>query len=250
MNKILRSIGHVLRHLVEPGVTFQQLYDYIEDNKLGLMLSFSAPSAIAGPLGNTMDRGVGYTPYGEHFMMQCGMEVVLGNSDVYRTGMGGVPGNNTWQIFKWGYGPTLDGMFTQSNYGITTKMGWRCPSRQCTSPSGDLRERGGHRRIVASCAAAHLGTIPSSVVIANVLWEAGSAHLKRADYISEPGHAGPRAQKMQQDTGMGAEPVRGAVRHPGAGRRRLETRFRRSARQGRIVEEDASDTNRSSTAPS
>lgn len=24
-----------------------------------------------------MDRGVGYTPYGEHFMMQCGMEIVL-----------------------------------------------------------------------------------------------------------------------------------------------------------------------------
>jgi 4-cresol dehydrogenase (hydroxylating) len=47
------------------------------------MLSFSAPSAIAGPLGNTMDRGVGYTPYGEHFLMQCGMEVVMANGDVY-----------------------------------------------------------------------------------------------------------------------------------------------------------------------
>ncbi|EZQ20311.1 hypothetical protein CF98_01540 [Halopseudomonas bauzanensis] len=49
-------------------------------NNLPVMLSFSAPSAIAGPVGNTMDRGVGYTPYGEHFMMQCGMEVVLAES--------------------------------------------------------------------------------------------------------------------------------------------------------------------------
>lgn len=43
-------------------VTYQQLYDYLQDNNIPLMLSFSAPSAIAGPLGNTMDRGVGYTP--------------------------------------------------------------------------------------------------------------------------------------------------------------------------------------------
>src|SRR5690606_39481974 len=93
------------------------------ENILPVTRSLLKPPAIGGPVGNTMDRGVGYTPYGEHFMMQCGMEVVLANGDVYRTGMGGVKVSNTWQIFKWGYGPTLDGMFTQSNYGICTKMG-------------------------------------------------------------------------------------------------------------------------------
>ena len=77
MNKILHVDPELCTALVEPGVTYQQLYDYIQEHQLPLMLSFSAPSAIAGPLGNTMDRGVGYTPYGEHFLMQCGMEVVL-----------------------------------------------------------------------------------------------------------------------------------------------------------------------------
>lgn len=48
--------------LVEPGVTYQQLYDYIQGNNLPLMLSFPAPSAIAGPVGNTMERGVGLDP--------------------------------------------------------------------------------------------------------------------------------------------------------------------------------------------
>ena len=115
MNKIIHIDPELCTALVEPGVTYQQLYDYIEENKLPLMLSFSAPSAIAGPVGNTMDRGVGYTPYGEHFLMQCGMELVLANGDVLRTGMGGVKGDKAWQVFKWGYGPTLDGMFTQSN---------------------------------------------------------------------------------------------------------------------------------------
>src|SRR5690606_1749447 len=81
MNRILKVDPDMCYALVEPGVTYQQLYDYIEENNLPLMLSFPAPSAIASPLGNIMDRGVGYTPYGEHFMMQCGMEVVLANGD-------------------------------------------------------------------------------------------------------------------------------------------------------------------------
>ena len=61
-------------------------------------------------------------------MMQCGMEVVLPNGEVVRTGMGAMPGNNTWQLFKYGFGPYVDGMFSQSNFGIVTKMGiWLMP---------------------------------------------------------------------------------------------------------------------------
>jgi 4-cresol dehydrogenase (hydroxylating) len=53
-----------------------------------------------------------YTPYGEHFMFACGMEVALTNGEVLRTRMGSLPNSNTWQVFKWGYGPYLDGIFT------------------------------------------------------------------------------------------------------------------------------------------
>ena len=74
-------------------------------------------------LGNAMERGGGYTPFGDHFGMHCGMEVVLPDGDVVRTGMGALPGSKTWHLFPYGYGPYLDGMFTQSNYGVVTKMG-------------------------------------------------------------------------------------------------------------------------------
>lgn len=208
MNKIIKIDPVMCYALVEPGVTYGQLYDYIQENDLPLMLSFSAPSAIAGPLGNTMDRGVGYTPYGEHFMMQCGMEVVLANGDVYRTGMGGVEGSNTWQIFKWGYGPTLDGMFTQSNYGIATKMGfWLMPKPPVYKPfeiifdnEEDIPE------IVEILRPLRIsGTIPNAAVIANILWEAGSGNVRRSDYITEPGHTPDSVlKKIQEDTGMGA----------------------------------------------
>jgi len=71
-------------------------------------------------------------------MMHCGMEVVLPNGDLIRTGMGALPDNNTWHLFPYGlildfvtnvgFGPFHDGIFTQSNYGIVTKMGiWLMP---------------------------------------------------------------------------------------------------------------------------
>ena len=33
---------------------------------------------------------MGYTPIGDHFAHHCGMEVVLANGEILRTGMGGM----------------------------------------------------------------------------------------------------------------------------------------------------------------
>ncbi len=128
MNRILEVDADLCYALVEAGCTYQQLADYIAEHDLPLWLDTPMPAPVASPTGNTLDRGVGYTPYGEHFLFQCGMEVVLANGKILRTGMGALENSNTWQVFKWGYGPYLDGIFTQSNYGIVTKMGfWLMP---------------------------------------------------------------------------------------------------------------------------
>lgn len=88
-------------------------------------------------IGNTVERGVGYTPYGDHWMMHCGMEVVLPDGTLWRSGMGGLPNpkadpnappheqaaNETWGLFNYGFGPYNDGIFTQSSLGIVVKMG-------------------------------------------------------------------------------------------------------------------------------
>lgn len=208
MNKIIEVDAELGTALVEPGVTYQQLYDYLEENNIPLMLSFSAPSAIAGPLGNTMDRGVGYTPYGEHFLMQCGMEVVLANGDVYRTGMGSVEGDTAWQVFKWGYGPTLDGMFTQANYGICTKMGfWLMPRPPVAKPFEiKFDEETDISDIVEFIRPLRLAqVIPNSVVIAGTLWEAATCDTRRSHYTDEPG-ATPDAilKQIQKDKDLGA----------------------------------------------
>ena len=64
----------------------------------------------------------------DHFDAHCGMEVVLANGEVMRTGMGALPGSKTWQQYKYGFGPYVDGMFSQSSFGVVTKMGfWLFP---------------------------------------------------------------------------------------------------------------------------
>jgi hypothetical protein len=73
-------------------------------------------------IGNSLDRGWGYTPYGDNCSHICGMEVVLADGTILRTGMGQIEGAKTWQLFKNGYGPGFDGLFNQSNFGIVVKM--------------------------------------------------------------------------------------------------------------------------------
>ncbi|KAL5049884.1 hypothetical protein BDW71DRAFT_194887 [Aspergillus fruticulosus] len=77
----------------------------------------SVPSLGWGPIvGNALDREFGYAPEREHSQMQCGMEVVLPNGELVRTGMRAMEGNN-------GLGPSVDELFFQSDLGVVTKIG-------------------------------------------------------------------------------------------------------------------------------
>jgi len=135
MNRILEVNEKLAYAVVEPGVTYAQLYKHLRDHHLPLWLDPPATAPAAGPLGNTVERGVGYTPYGEHFLFSCGMEIVLADGRLLRTGSGALPGSRTWHIFKWGFGPYLDGLFTASNYGIVTKLGiWLMPEPPAYQP--------------------------------------------------------------------------------------------------------------------
>ena len=127
MNRILEVDEALGTALVEPGVGFFELHAELE--RRGGRFWASAPSqALGSVMGNALEHGVGYTPYGEHAANICGLEVMLADGALVRTGMGAVPGSREWQSFKWGYGPVLDGMFTQSSLGVVTKMGlWLMP---------------------------------------------------------------------------------------------------------------------------
>ena len=139
MNKVLEVDAEGAFALVEPGVTFFDMHEYLEKHNLRDKVWLDVPDLGGGSIiGNAVERGVGYTPYGDHWMMHSGLEVVLPNGDLVRTGMGALPNpeadpnappheqkpNKCWQLFNYGFGPYNDGIFTQSSLGIIVKMGF------------------------------------------------------------------------------------------------------------------------------
>ena len=113
--------------LLEPGVGFYDLYDYLTERKIPLWLSVPGNS-WGSVIGNALDRGLGYTPYGENTTKLCGLEVVLPDGDLIRTGMGAMANSPTWNLYRYGFGPAWDQLFVQSNFGIVTKANlWLMP---------------------------------------------------------------------------------------------------------------------------
>ena len=122
MNRITDFDESMAYMRVEPGVTFGQAVDYLENRKSGLMLDTIGSTPDASIIGNTAERGHGMALYADRFNFVCGLEVVLPNGDVIRTGFEDVDGSQLGRLAKWGVGPHVDGLFTQSNLGIITAL--------------------------------------------------------------------------------------------------------------------------------
>ena len=128
MNRIVEVNGELAYAVIEPGVSQGKMFDYLREHHPGLMLDVTGAGPEASIVGNTLERGFGHTPYGDHFAHSCGLEVVLADGRVLRTGFGSVPGAKASRVFPSGIGPRLEGLFTQSNFGIVTQMGiWLMP---------------------------------------------------------------------------------------------------------------------------
>ena len=114
---------------VQPGVTQADLFTFLENRKSALWMDATGSSPECSLIGNAMERGFGHTPYGDHFASVCELEVVLANGDLIRTGYGRLAGSKASRVYKWGNGPSLDGLFSQSNFGIVTEMTiWLMPA--------------------------------------------------------------------------------------------------------------------------
>jgi 4-cresol dehydrogenase (hydroxylating) len=129
MNRILDFSEDLAYVTVEPGVTQAQLFQFLQERRSRLWMDSTGASPECSLIGNTMDRGFGHTPYGDHFAHSCALEVVLPQGQVIETGFGRFPNARTVPLHRWGVGPTIDGIFSQSNLGIVTRMTiWLMPA--------------------------------------------------------------------------------------------------------------------------
>lgn len=110
---------------IEPGVTQGQLSQYL----ISLGDEYMVPVTGAGPdcslVGNAIERGYGITPYTDHFGAVTSIQGYWANGDSYCSAVSELDKSDKSMVdktYKWGLGPYLDGLFTQSNFGIVTKM--------------------------------------------------------------------------------------------------------------------------------
>lgn len=127
MNRIIEVNEELAYAVIEPGVTYRQLHQFLNEHHPVLQNDSTDGPPDGSVIGNALDRGLGVTHYSDHFGTLCGLEVILPNGKLIETG-GGPQNCRTLHTHKWGTGPYIEGLFSQSNFGIVTKAGiWLMP---------------------------------------------------------------------------------------------------------------------------
>ena len=89
---------------IETGVTQEQLYLFLQDKPY--LMDSTGAGPLASVLGNGLDGGIGYSPYGAKRYAIFDLEVLLANGKIIYTG------------HPFAVGPSLTPLFIQGNFGI------------------------------------------------------------------------------------------------------------------------------------
>ena len=115
---------------LQPGVTQQQLFDYLQRNNQPYMVPVTGAGPTTSILSNALERGYGITPIADHFTSVMSIRGFLADGSFYQSSLQCMSdmanGDNSEcyvdKTFKWKHGPYLDGIFTQSGNMIVTEI--------------------------------------------------------------------------------------------------------------------------------
>ena len=114
---------------VEPGVTFRRLAAFLRRRGAALCVPAVGGSFDASIVGNAVERGISADDQPERADFVCGLEVVLPTGDVIETGFARIAGARAAPLHRHAIGPSVDGLFLQSNLGIVTRLTlWLAPA--------------------------------------------------------------------------------------------------------------------------
>lgn len=127
MDRILNDTEISLQNpvaIIQPGVTQVQLKAFLDEKCPQLMFNVTGSGRDTSVLGCSLDRGVGY--FGPRREDIFGLEVVTGRGDVIHTGFRRLGSHSPLaHTHPYGFGPILDGLFFQGNFGVVTSACFR-----------------------------------------------------------------------------------------------------------------------------
>lgn len=110
--------------IIQPGVTQAQLKAFLDERCPQLMFNVTGSGRDTSVLGSSLDRGVGY--FGPRREDIFGLEIVTGRGDVIQTGFRRLGSHSPLaHTHPYGFGPILDGLFFQGNFGVVTSACFR-----------------------------------------------------------------------------------------------------------------------------
>lgn len=120
MNRIVAFDDTLGTLTVEPGVTFEQAANAVAGSRFQVTTIGGPPDASL--IGNVLERGDGRGPHPDVFANVCALQAMLPDGRVIETGLGRFTNARAQHHLRWGLGPMLDGLFSQSNLGVVTRM--------------------------------------------------------------------------------------------------------------------------------
>jgi len=107
---------------LNPGLTQRQLDAYLKEHNYPFLIPVTGAGPDCSLMGNALERGYGITPYADHFGAVMGLEAVLPNGEIYRSMLKRLGWEKPWiRLLNGVWGPYVDGLFSQSNFGIVNK---------------------------------------------------------------------------------------------------------------------------------
>lgn len=106
---------------LEPGVTQGMLAAYLDERGYSHMVPVTGAGPDCSILANALERGYGITPHVDHFAAVTDLEAVLADGSIYKSALREAGGDELARLYKWGIGPYVNGLFTQSGFGIVTR---------------------------------------------------------------------------------------------------------------------------------
>jgi 4-cresol dehydrogenase (hydroxylating) len=132
MDRIVSVDPELAYAVIEPGVTQGQLAAFLREQGIELWCDCTGAGPDTSLMGNILERGFGHSPYGNRFQHIAGLQIILASGELLATGFGHYPGSKVTHLFGPGLGPSLDGLFTQSNLGVVVELGiWLMPTAPC-----------------------------------------------------------------------------------------------------------------------